>query len=366
EDEALGVRPSRLVVGGVVPGAPTVHLGTHVPESRSARRGAVRVSEPDVPGATGALGADELRLCDGFLIGRLQELDIARRGALGTDERGIVQEILGVAPPVDFLSGLNQVLVLGRARPGDPPSVPLRASVPAQAGVWRSASVLGVGDACPWRDTLRIGAGARSGVARGAAVVDGARLLGRVTRADAAGATVARLSDPGTEIVLLASHAAAPDAVPLVLGRLVARGAGGGGELLLEWSPTPVELDRARAWAARLGHGGDFLDVRLFTGSGMRLVPRGLLVGRTRLPVHVRRTEEQGPGAEGEPALNAPSEPALDAPSEPALDAASEPTLDADVQPGFDVRLLRVGGTASARGALRVWLGPGKAAGADA
>jgi len=290
--------PSALVVGGVVLGVEPLHLAVHTPESRTLRSGVVEVREPDVPGVTRSAAA---HLCDGFALGELREVEVARRLGSGRDDRGLVEVSLGVAPFLDFESGLNQLLVLGLAEDGAAPPAPRPPGRPATDGRWRATRALSVGDLSPWRSTLRIQATSHGGAVRGAAVVDGARLLGRVARADAAGATVAPLSEPGFQVIALASPASRPDAIPLVLGSLRSRGSDGTGAPVLVWSPDADALARAREWADVHGAPGR-IGVRLFTGSGMSLVPRGLLLGRATLelpPVEAARTEGGDGPADG-------------------------------------------------------------------
>ena len=275
----------KLVVGGICPRTDQVMLAMHNPESRATREGEVLVHE-----TFGYIdGFDSL--AEGFVIGHLRQ----ETHTWASDPRP--RTVLGVQPPVDFASGLNQVLVLT----GAPDGRGTRAQVPTagraqagsgavsvlQAGRWLPVRLFGFGDAAPWRSTGRLNLGKRSGLLRGAAVVAGVRLVGRIARLEAAGSTVAFLGDRGFELDVLAQAVADPDGEPLVLGRIRSVGRVGAVQRF-RWRPE--SSSRSAQWCARYaeseagGEAAESVDVRLWTGSGLVGTPRGLLVGRTSLP----------------------------------------------------------------------------------
>ena len=264
EDEE-GAR-CRMVVGGLERMDERVWLAVHNPERQTSSAGRVRVHEP----ASIMESADAA--AEGFLLGDL------RRTVLEATERTPRREVLGVEPLLDFEAGLNQVLVL---TPGSGSGVfdPGAADVVGvlEDDAWRPAELQALGDLCPWRSTARLGVGRDGGVLSGAAVVDGVRLVGRVSRSDQIGATVALLDDPGFRVSALAQPADEPGAPPLVLGELESAGRDGEGRLVLRWRP--ASGSRHAAWLERHSGGGGRVQVRLWTGSGMQRVPRGLLIG---------------------------------------------------------------------------------------
>jgi hypothetical protein len=283
--------PCRLVVGGLAPRKDRLMLAMHNPESRATRSGEVVVQEP-----FGRIdGFDSL--AEGFLIGELVQETYQPEG------QPRPRTIRGVLPPVDFQSGLNQVLVLTDAaegrRGGASATPPGRAGAGAKAvpvlqgSRWLPVRLFGFGDTSPWRSTGRLNLGKRSGLRRGAAVITGVRLVGRIARLEPSGSTVSFLGDRGFEVDVLAQAVADPDGEPLVLGRI--RSVGRVGDVLrFRWKPQGSSL-RAE-WCARYTKkdaGGTAdpaasVDVRLWTGSGLVGTPRGLLVGRTELPVELQ------------------------------------------------------------------------------
>ncbi len=297
-------RPCRMVVGGLAWPQDRVWLAVRTPESRATQSGRVIVNEPQ------GLASGFDSLAEGFLLGELRTDYIRREGA------GFVHEVKGVEAPLDFASGLNQVLILTRAAEGqriDLEALRSRASMTPvmEDGGWATVKLMSVGDTNPWRSTARIGAGRAVGALEGAALVDGVRLFGRVVRPDRLTASVARLDDPGFQVSALAQCTSAPDAAPLAMGSLVSEGRAPGGGIHFRWMPEPGT--REPAWMSALG-AGESIEVVLWTGSGMLRVPRGLRIGRTtiRRPDQRRDTLGEAPEAGGE-AGDGPAE----APSEP-------------------------------------------------
>ncbi|MEM9381644.1 MAG: rod shape-determining protein MreC [Planctomycetota bacterium] len=264
-------RPCRLVAGGLAPRSDLVWLAVHNPESRATRSGPVVVQEP-----LGLVGGSD-RMAEGFLLG-----DLAAERVRPEDE-AFTRLVLGIRPLVDFESGLNQLLVLTRGRADDAsPFVATREATPVLGdGQWLSARLAVIGDAAPWRSTGRLDRGKAHGVLRGAAVVDGVRLVGRVVRSDRIGATVSLLRDPGFAVEALAQPVDRPDATPLVLGTLRSLGTDAGGRVVLQWRPE--SSSRHADWIELFGDAEGGVDVDLWTASGRTRVPRGLRLGRTRL-----------------------------------------------------------------------------------
>jgi len=257
--ESAGAPALELVVGGLMPrgggkGAPKGDraLAAHCPSDRSITEGEARVREIEVGPADPFRG-----LADGFLLGSLES---ARRGAA---------DLLMVRPGLDYESGLSQVGILCPS--GTAPAAPDLARDPFQPAHWLDASLAIAGDASFWREGRLLLAGTPAGVRDGAALAFGASFLGTVVAAGDRTSKIALLGDPGLELTALA----APElGKPIPIGRLVSLGRDrSDGCLLLRWSPT----------VAMQGLVED-LPVALYTASGHRSVPPGLLVGRCRLP----------------------------------------------------------------------------------
>ena len=264
-----------LVVGGLAAIDDRVWLAVHAPESRRTQSGRVVVKEPL------ALLDGDGSLCEGFAIGDLRSESVTEEGM------PYAREVLGVQPLVDFSTGLNQVLVLAPNEDASMPGAGPNASSAAFASVepipvmsdggWTSGRALVHGDTSPWRATLRLDCGRGRRVREGAAVVDGVRFVGRVTRADLTTSAVATLGDPGFRVSALAQDAKDPSAAPMSLGVLESLGRTSRGSVLLRWTRDPSL--RVPDWFAR-----GRADVVLWTGSGMSRVPRGLRLGRAALP----------------------------------------------------------------------------------
>ena len=268
--EIDGQPECRMVVGGLERLDDRVWLAVHNPESQNRFTGRVVVHEA----AAAVDSADST--ASGFLLGDL------RRATVAATERTPRRQVMGVDPLLDFEAGLNQVLVLtaGRGRGTVDPRRSDIVGVLESTG-WRHVDMASLGDLCPWRSTGRLDVGRNVGVWAGAAVVDGVRLVGRVSRSDQIGATVALLDDPGFRVTALAQPAGDPGATPLVLGELVSSGCNGRGQVTVRWRP--ASGSRYGEWIERHSEGGGEVEVLLWTGSGMRRVPRGLLLGRTSL-----------------------------------------------------------------------------------
>lgn len=289
-------RRCRLVAGGLAPRSDLVWLAVHNPESRATRSGRVFVKEP-----LGLVGGSD-RMAEGFLLGDLAAERVRPEGEAFT------RLVLGIRPLVDFESGLNQLLVLTRGRADDASAfVATREATPVmEDGRWLTARLPVIGDAAAWRSTARLDRGKSHGVLRGAAVVDGVRLVGRVVRSDRIGAAVSLLSDPGFQIEALAQPVDRPDATPLVLGTLLSLGTDASGRAVLEWRPE--SSSRHAQWLARNGDPSDGdrplgVEVDLWTASGRARVPRGLLLGRTTLVAPERPLAAPGSSGADESAV---------------------------------------------------------------
>lgn len=193
---------------------------------------------------------------------------------LGVLEAGRAEGDWRVRPVLDYLHGLFHVVILTHPQASilDPPAPPH----PLEEGRWTRARPLTAGDPSPWRSTVQLDRGRSHGVRPGAAVVDGARLVGRVTTVGELGCEVALLDDPGLALTAV-GRPLEGDLTPGVLGRLVSLGAGQGGALAYHWrdvtlpSMAPDQRPAPRP-------------MRLFTGSGESGLPAGLLIGSAALP----------------------------------------------------------------------------------
>lgn len=275
-----------LVVGGLAAYEERIWLAVHAPESRLTKTGRVVVSEPL------ALLEGGTSPCEGFAIGDLVSESVAVEGL------PYARQVLGVRPLVDFRTGLNQVLVLAPAAGETWRSAgPNQAPTPVmEDGGWMDCRALVLGDTSAWRATLRLERGRGGRVREGAAVVDGIRLVGRVTRADLTTSAVATIGDPGFRVAALAQLASDPAATPMSLGVLESLGRTIRGTVLVRWTPdrslrTPVWF--APDTVAEAASSPQAVEARrvavvLWTGSGMSRVPRGLRIGRTTLSLEPR------------------------------------------------------------------------------
>lgn len=295
-DVAEAGEPSRLVVGGLapVPGAP--FLAVHNPERRAAR-GVVRVHEPE------SLSHVASELADTFRIGELRTRPAPIEGA------DFTRDLLGVQPFLDYEAGLHQVLVL--TSDGLQERKPARTRTVLRDGNWLGARFFVRFEPSPWREGRKLDRGRRHGVEAGAAVVSGARLVGRVVRAGLVTADVVLPGDVGFTFSALAElggeSADAATSAPLVLGRLVSLGRAPDGAVRFAWRPQR-SLGGGDAGGDTDASGADASDadardadanaadpsdavpsplvaVTLWTGSGEPGVPRGLLVGTALLPL---------------------------------------------------------------------------------
>ncbi len=261
---------TRLVVGGLAPLADATVLAAHNPE-RATARGVVRVHEPE------ALAGELSVLAHGFRIGDLGDEVAPIPGA------GFGRALAAVRPYLDYEAGLHQVLVL--TADGRQERTPERERTVLSDGRWRSARFLVRFEASPWREGRKLDLGRQHGVEAGAAVVSGARLVGRVARAGLALSDVALPGDVGFRFSALAEleGVRGEGSAPLVLGRLVSLGRAEDGRVRFEWRPQRALGGGEAADGGELA--GVTLPVTLWTGSGEAGVPRGLLVGTAALPV---------------------------------------------------------------------------------
>lgn len=263
EGDGRGFEPVRLVVGGLAverraSGEPKTWLMAHNPSRR--------------PAVGGAVVVDEL----------LSELDrfgyLAEGYALGVLESGKSDGDWRVRPVLDFLHGLYQVVVLTPERPGEGELVP--PLHPLSESTWARARPLTPGDPSPWRQSVQIDAGRADGVESGAAVVCGARLIGRVGTVREWSSSVLFITDPGFSVPVVGRPILDVDAAPSMLGRFVGLGDEGDGLPVFHWRD--VTLPEAES-----DSDGQALEpMRLFTGSGEDGLPAGLLIGEAELPIH--------------------------------------------------------------------------------
>lgn len=252
--------PMRCVVGGVAVGSDLrsdLKLAVLHPSRRALPAADVVVDELQTQ------LAPYLAEAVGFRLGRLEATP---RGDYA------------VAPAVDFKSGLFRVAIVapGAVREHDGEVDAARAD-PLFDGAWTSARVLSCGQPSAWRDGFEISAGSFSGVARGAAFVVGARLIGRVRRVGFLSSDVTTLADPGWELHAVALAEGGDE--PYILGALAALGrdAGDPSHLRFVW--------RSRGLAPKTSDGAERPAVQVFTGAGQPGVPSGLWVGATELPL---------------------------------------------------------------------------------
>jgi cell shape-determining protein MreC len=286
---------SELIVGGLAPrhdlSSRILHLAVHNPSNRKVSEGLVRVAEPEAL----ALDDEDSRLADGFLLGELREFEARHKKAVS------------IRPALDFEAGLFHLALL----------VPLErapARIPAledlfAAEAWREGQMLLAGELSPWRAGRKLTVPDHDNLARGAAVIVGARFVGRVESVGTTLIDVRLLSDPGLVVPALALVHGDEAEELVVLGSLVSMGRNEAGKVVLRW-----ETDRPLAADAAFGEKS--VEALLFTGSGQRGVPLGLRIGEVSLPtgagvhrlelehprigsdrVQVRRVTEEGPGS---------------------------------------------------------------------
>lgn len=251
-------RRCELVVGGLSPAA-EVRLDIHNPSDRARRTGLVRVWEPD---PTEPL----TRLANDFVLGALAVDPVEERDPVpGVPPRTVP----GLRPALDYRAGLYQVLVL--LPPGEPRPKPPAAGDGFGDGRWRPVRLALRAEPSPWRRGRKLIGGARDGIEVGAALASGVRFYGRVSRVGATTADVMLLADRGFRVPVLARVEHPDGARPHVMGELVSLG-DASGRLLLRWRATVPFHDAFPQPAT------------LWTGSGARGVPRGLLLGSTTIP----------------------------------------------------------------------------------
>ncbi len=251
---ADGRRPDVFgVVGGIADVSRAsdarVFLALSTPSARTLPQSVVRVDESLAPLARFAAESQ------GFLLGAPQP-----------DGEG--EWVL--SPFLDYRAGLYELVVAAPADIDRPADVPLPDEL--FDGRWTQARVTSAGEPSAGREGFELALGRWQGAEQGAALVRGARLIGRVVHAGALGSDTASLGDRGFRVPVLARVEGM--AAPLVLGEFVSRGRRG----------SSVSFD----WEAPLGipprAGAASVRATLFTGSGEALVPRGLLIGTASLP----------------------------------------------------------------------------------
>lgn len=288
--DAAGRELCRLVVGGIATagrvqgGEPKTWLAAHHPSRAD-----------DAAGWGGSLVVvDELlpsldphgTLAAGYELGRF---------APGGDGDWRVEPVL------DFLHGLSSVVLLAPGAPSGA-ELPPPPAHPLEQPLWLAAHAFNAGDPSPWRASARLDRGSGGGLEVGAAVVRGARLVGRLGAVSGFGATVRLLADPGLELTVLAERLDTPDEAPLLLGRWVSTGRDpASGQPRFVWRdvvPLPPENGVRTARA------------RLYTAAGDLGLPGGLLLGYADLPLgssggagHVVLLEGAEDAARGEESL---------------------------------------------------------------
>jgi hypothetical protein len=253
--EADAVHPEvRCVVGGLAEVSRAsegrLYLAVSTPSARTLGAASARVDESLSPLARFPTEAQ------GFLLGQPQP-----------DGEG--EWVL--RPFVDFRSGLFELVVAAPADIDRPVDVPL--SDELFDGRWAEARVTSSGEPSAGREGFELALGRWQGALDGAALVRGARLVGRVVHAGVLACDAQGLGDRGFAVPVLAMVEGAR--APLVLGEFVALGRERD-EVLFQWD-APLGITAQP--------GVERLRATLFTGSGATLVPRGLLLGEAWLPV---------------------------------------------------------------------------------
>jgi cell shape-determining protein MreC len=250
-----------LVVGGVAgtsSSAGQAYLAVHHPEDPEVFAGRVVVDE------TWSHFERFARESAGFELGWLER-----------DPTGAAV----VRPTVDYENGLFHVAIVC-------PADIARAAEGAHAdelesGRWVRARVLSSRDPARAFGGLVVAAGADDGVRPGAAAVHGTRLVGRVEAVTKWSAKIALLGSRGFALGAVARVAS--DERPAALGEIRSLGErDSAGAARFVWC-APREL--AGETSATSG-------AILFTGSGDRGVPRGLIVGYAQLPAHAAAASE--------------------------------------------------------------------------
>lgn len=206
-----------------------------------------------------------------------------------------------VEPVLDFLHGLSSIVLLApTAQSGA--QLPPPPAHPLDQPLWLAARAFNAGDPSPWRASARLDRGSAGGLDVGAAVVRGARLVGRLGAVSDFGATVRLLADPGLELTVLAERLDTPDAAPSLLGRWVSTGrdrATGHPRFLWRDVVPLLSVD-----------GATHVRARLYTAAGDLGLPGGLLLGYADVPFgssggagHVVLVEGAEDAARGEQSL---------------------------------------------------------------
>lgn len=268
EPQPLSLVPAegiRLVLGGLDEG-PTgrrgdVRLAVRHPSEPIQRQAWVRVDEE-------RSGAERYRAqANGFLLGRL-----VMRAA---EKRSVS---FSVEAPVDFRGGLFRLVIVGPAGHFPDPGLEL-ADVLASSD-WIASRTLTRGDPARLRDSLKLALGALNGVETGAAVVFGARLVGRVVRAGPLLVDVQLLGEPGFALPALALVEGREQ--PLELGRIVSLGRAQGSRTRIRFVGALVRPEES---FQSVQGAGDALRARVFSGSGEALLPAGLCLGSAELSI---------------------------------------------------------------------------------
>lgn len=255
-------RRSDFVVGGLAPRHDltdrVVHLAVHNPSDREVRGGTAFVAELQAL----VLDDEDSRLADGFLLGEFREFELRHK------------KVTAIRPALDFEAGLFHVALLvplDRAPETIPPFEDLFAP-----DAWRTGELLLAGELSPWRAGRKLTVPSHRDMVSGAAVIFGAQFVGRVERVGTTMIDVRLMADPGLTIPALALIG---EAELVVLGTLVSLGRNEAGRVVLRW-------DTDRPLASEAAFGERSLEASLFTGSGQRGVPLGLMLGVTELPTN--------------------------------------------------------------------------------
>lgn len=262
-ESSTTVTSSALVVGGVSGASASsahAYLAVHHPENPERFDGRVVVDE------SWSIFERFARESRGFELGYLDR-----------DPSGAA----AVRPTLDYENGLFHVAVVC---PSDVARAAEREHVDElDSGRWLRARVISSRDPSRAWDGIVIGAGSSDGLVAGSAVVFGTRLVGRIDAVSRWSSKVSLLASRGFALGAVATVSS--DERPAALGEIRSLGSRDeSGACRYAWT-APREL---------AGEAGATSDAIVFTGSGDRGVPRGLIVGRANLPAHGHETVEFG------------------------------------------------------------------------
>lgn len=258
----------RMTVGGLESRtegrARKTYLAVHNPSERSIPAGRVVVDE--LVTTIDPFG----QLANGYELGRV-----------ATDELGRpLAEPPLVVPNLDFASGLFEVYVLTSAAAGEEGGNRIPGAL--EDFQWHPVRALTRGDPNSSRQGIRVTGGRESNVRAGAALVSGARILGRVEAPGWGTSGVRMITDRGLSLAAVARFDGLD--APVLLGEIRSEGYDATGNVSFRLRD-PDLLPPALLEAPR--------EALLFSGTGRSGLPSGLVIGRVSV----------APDERGEPLL---------------------------------------------------------------